>query len=108
MITNNLSKKLVDSIYSKLLLHLKTDNYSELARGLGCHSKQQIHNCKQEGKIQTNRVINYALQKGINLCWLFNQSAWGNSIQEKIQSDQKEANKTYRKLIDFESESKEE
>lgn len=74
MITNNLSKKLVDSVYQKLLLHLGTDNYSELARVLGCHSKQQIHNCKQNGKIQTNRVINYALKEGIDLNYLFKET----------------------------------
>jgi len=74
MITNHLSEKLVESVYQKLLFHLGTDNYSELARALGCHSKQQIHNCKQQGRIQTNRIINYAMQEGLDLNYIFKEN----------------------------------
>jgi len=73
MITNHLTKELVESVYQKLLFHLKTDNYCVLSRALGCHSKQQIHGCKQNGRIQTNRVINYAIKEGLDLNYLFKE-----------------------------------
>ena len=72
MITNRLPKKTVMMVYRRLLVWIGTNNYSTLARHLGCNSRQHLDNIKRKGRIPTNRVINYALAEGINLNDLFN------------------------------------
>lgn len=99
--------------------HLKTDNYAELSRVLGHKSRQHLDNCLKRGNIPTNRIINYAIKEGISLAWLFGQPTFLNDfpIRKKYGTSviatkehielQKDVNKTYRKLIDVEHESRE-
>lgn len=71
MITNKLSENLRKEVIGRLMEHLKTNNYSELSRVLGCNTRQHLDNCFSRGNIPTNRIINYALKEGIDLNWLF-------------------------------------
>lgn len=80
MVTNKLNQKLRKDVIAKLMEHLRTDNYAELSRVLGCNSRQHLDNCFKRGTIPTNRIINYALRKGISLCYLFGQSIYGTSV----------------------------
>mgnify|MGYP001594862676 CR=1 FL=1 len=74
MITNKLTKKCVRGVVKKLLEHIGTDNHAELARQLGCPSKQNLDNLIRQDKIPVIRVINYALKEDIDLACLFGQS----------------------------------
>ena len=75
MITNKLTKKCVRGVVKKLLEHIGTDNHAELARQLGCPSKQNLDNLIRQDKIPVIRVINYALQEKLSLDWLFGRES---------------------------------
>lgn len=79
MITNKLTKILCKSIIKKLQTHIGTNNEAELARSLNC-SKQILNYLILQGKIPTNRVINFALKEGLSLDELFNNKAGVASI----------------------------
>lgn len=75
MITNKLTKNCARSVIKKLLEHIGTDNQAELARVLGCPSKQNLDNLIRQDKIPVIRVINYALQEKLSLDRLFGRES---------------------------------
>lgn len=71
MITSHLPIETVNRVYSKLLEHIETNNYAELARRLGFKSRQHLDNIKSKGRLPATRIIAYAIKEGIDFNWLF-------------------------------------